>query len=123
LIVETEALRKITPEERTILQKLEDCIKMAEVHLQNENMEELQKTNTEYHSNIISALQNNKLKQFVDSLQDTISRYRTYSLTNIKCAKSLEDDHSQILNYLKQGETELAVRVLRQHLTTAVEIL
>jgi DNA-binding GntR family transcriptional regulator len=123
LIVETEALRRITPDESAIIQQLEACIKMAEVHLENENLGELHKTNSEFHLTIISALQNNKMKQFLDSLQDTMSRYRFYSLTSRVWARSSEDEHSQILNQLKQGDTESAVRILRQHLTTAKAIV
>ncbi len=121
LIVESEALRKITPNDSKTIKQLEACVKMAEVHLKNENLEELHKTNSEFHLTIISALQNNKLKQFLDSLQDTISRYSLYSKTNY--TNRFEDDHAQILSYLKQGENEQAVAVLRQHFTTTKNIL
>lgn len=123
LIVEAEALRKITADDSAIIQQLENCVTMAKVHLEKENLQELHKTNSEFHLTIISALQNNKLKQFVDSLQDTISRYSLYSKTNYKLAQNLEDDHSQILTHLKQGDNELAVQILRQHFTTTKEIL
>lgn len=123
MIVEMEALRRILPDNINIINRLEACVINAELHLKDENVEELNHINSEFHLTIISALQNNKLQQFIHSLQDTISRYRFYSLKNAKWARGSELEHVQILNHLKQGETELAVGVLRKHLSTAKEVL
>ncbi|MGG1576175.1 GntR family transcriptional regulator, partial [Fictibacillus sp. NRS-1165] len=76
MIVEMEALRRILPDNYTIINRLEAYVKKAELLLEEENVEELNHINSEFHLTIISALQNNKLQQFIHSLQDTISRYR-----------------------------------------------
>lgn len=118
-----EALRRILPDNITIINRLDACVQKAEIYLKEENVGELNHINSEFHLTIISALQNNKMQQFIHSLQDTISRYRFYSLKDAKWATGSEQEHVQILNHLKQGETELAVGVLRKHLSTAKEVL
>ncbi|MBP1930859.1 GntR family transcriptional regulator [Ammoniphilus resinae] len=123
LIVETEALRRITPEHVDIIQKLENCVHQAQTHIEMNNLLELQKMNSEFHLTIIMALQNQKMMQFLDSLQDTIVRFRHYSLTNRNWAEKSEKEHKQIVDYLKQGNPEAAVLVLQKHLKTAKDVL
>lgn len=123
LIIEKEAIRRIKPDDTEIIERLEDCLELADRHLKNEDLKELHKTNAEFHLTIISALQNNKLKKFLDSLQDTISLYRLYSLTDGEWASNSEEEHTQIINFLKQGNTEGAIAVLHEHLSNAKEIV
>jgi len=59
-IVETEALRRITPEHVDLIHKLENCVHQAQTHIEMNNLLELQKVNSEFHLTIIMALQNQK---------------------------------------------------------------
>jgi DNA-binding GntR family transcriptional regulator len=58
----------------------------------------------------------------MDSLNDTISRFRCYSLAS-KRTVEFEEEHKQIVSNLKAGKTEEAVFLLRQHLMKPKHIL
>jgi DNA-binding GntR family transcriptional regulator len=113
-IVETEALRRITPDSTELIRDLERCIDEAERFRQEGNLREMGNANNRFHLTITSALENQRLHRFMDSLNDTISRFRYYSLAS---KGTLEfEEHKQILSYLKSGDTEKAVYLLRHHL-------
>ncbi|WP_062234654.1 GntR family transcriptional regulator [Fictibacillus sp. FJAT-27399] len=122
LMVETDALRNITSENHSIIRQLEKCLENAAQHQDSDSVEFAQR-NSEFHSTLISSLNNRYLEQFVDTLQDTIVRYQMYSLTNDKWAGKSESEHWDIVQCLKKGNTEGAVQVLHKHLTTAKKVL
>jgi DNA-binding GntR family transcriptional regulator len=78
--------------------------------------------NNRFHLTIISALANQRLHRFMDSLNDTISRFRYYSLAS-KGTLEFEEEHRQIISYLKTGDTEKAVSLLRHHLMKPKQML
>jgi DNA-binding GntR family transcriptional regulator len=121
-IVETEALRRITPDSTELIRKLEQCIEEAERFRQEGNLREMAKANNRFHLTIISALENQRLHRFMDSLNDTISRFRYYSLTS-KGTPEFGEEHKQIISNLKSGNTEKAVSLLRHHLMRPKQIL
>ncbi|WP_261133992.1 GntR family transcriptional regulator [Bacillus sp. Marseille-Q3570] len=121
LIIETEALRLISHSNDTIIQQLETCLKTAETQL-NDPIH-LGKANSNFHSILTSSLDNSRLEQFLDSLQYTINRFRYYSLKNDQWAKDSENEHWEIIKYLKNNQTEEAIKVLRKHLLTAQKVL
>ena len=60
-------------------------------------------------------MENQRLQRFIDSLNDTISQLRSYSLTP-EWALESEREHMQIISHLKSGDTEKAISVLQQNL-------
>ncbi|MDQ0217689.1 GntR family transcriptional regulator [Peribacillus cavernae] len=123
LLVETEALRNITPDHVSLIEQLEACLEIADTQLTSKDPAGLASTNSEFHSILVSSLGNRRLEQFIDTFQDTIVRYRLYSLSNIKWAGESEAEHWEILQYLKNKNTERAIQVLEKHLLTAKEVL
>ena len=114
-IVEREALRRITPDQRDLIRELEECIDEAEKLRKEGNLREMAKANNRFHLTILSALENQRLQRFIDSLNDTISQLRSYSLTP-EWALESEREHMQIISHLKSGDTEKAISVLQQNL-------
>jgi DNA-binding GntR family transcriptional regulator len=114
-IVETEALRRITPESTELIRNLEQCVEEAEELRKEDDLRELAKANNRFHLTIISALENQRLHRFMDSLNDTISRFLYYSLAS-KGALEFQEEHKQIVSNIKAGKTEEAVSLLRHHL-------
>lgn len=114
-IVETEALRRITPENTELIRNLERCVEEAEGLRMEDNLREMAKANNRFHLTIISALENQRLHRFMDSLNDTISRFLYYSLAS-RGTLEFEEEHKQIISSLKAGNTEKAVSLLRHHL-------
>lgn len=123
LLLETEALRRITTDKTELINKLDSCVTLHESHLQNYNVQGMGQNNTEFHLTIISALENKRLRQFIDSLNDTISRFRLYSIKEKEYLEKVIFEHKQIVSFLKSGNSEEAVNVLRKHLITARDIL
>ncbi|WP_134703846.1 GntR family transcriptional regulator [Ammoniphilus sp. YIM 78166] len=123
LMVETEGLKAISPNDHEIIQHMESCLAQSEVFLADNNIQGLREINTQFHMVIVSALKNRRLKQFLDSLNDTFSLFRYYSLMDPEWAEAGVEEHHQILEALKAGNPEEAVRILRHHLSTAQDIL
>lgn len=123
LIMETQALQRIKPDNTILINKLEECIKLSEPHLQDVNIQELGKKNTKFHLTIISSLENKRIWKFMDSLNETSSRFRLYTLKDKETMEQYVEEHSQIISFLKKGDADGAINVLRNHLLTAKELL
>jgi DNA-binding GntR family transcriptional regulator len=121
-IVETEALRRITAESTELIRELERCIEEAEKLRIEGNLRKMAQANNRFHLAIMSALQNRRLHRFIDSLNDSISRFRLYSLTPDWALES-EEEHKQIISNLKSGDVETAVSLLRHNLMKPKRIL
>ena len=122
LIIETEALRRITPAHRDLIQELEDHIVAARGMRERGDLKGTGEANVRFHMTIISALENRRLLRYVDSLYDTISQFRFYSRTPDWAVRG-ETEHEHIVSYLKDGENEKAVSLLRRHLTVPTRML
>jgi DNA-binding GntR family transcriptional regulator len=123
LIIESEALRRITPDQKELIQELEGYTRAAQQHLKRGDFIELEKVNTSLHLAILSALENRTIREFMASLHNKIARLRAYSLTDRKWAAEWEREHQQIIAHLKRGETERAVDILHHHLITPKQLL
>jgi DNA-binding GntR family transcriptional regulator len=123
LIIESEALRRITPDQKELMQELEEYTRVAQEHLKRGDFIELEKVNTSLHLAVLSALENRTIREFMASLHNNIARLRAYSLTDRKWAAEWEREHQLIIAHLKKGETERAVDILHQHLITPKQLL
>lgn len=101
-IVETEALRRITPESTDLIRELERCIEEAERLRKDGDLREMAQANNRFHLAIMSALENGRMNRFIHSLNDSISRFRLYSLTP-EWALASEEEHKKIISNLKNG--------------------
>lgn len=122
-IVESEALRRITPDRKDIIDQLEACNRRQKEALRRGDKRELRQINTDFHMIFISVLNNQKLQQFIDSVYDSITRFRLYSLEKPEWAEHRSEEHCQLVELLKAGNTEGAVAMLKQHLDAARNIV
>lgn len=120
-IVEAEALRRITTN-HPLIRQMEEAIERGEEYRKQGDLQKRGEMNTYFHLSIISALENQRVQRFIDSLHDTISRFRVYYLT-LEWAVEREDEHKEIVSLIKQGDTEQAVAVLKRHLAISKENL
>lgn len=77
-IVESEALRRITPDRQDIIDQLEACTVRQQAALKQGYKRALRQINTEMI--VVSVLNNRQLRQFIDSIYYSITRFRLYSL-------------------------------------------
>ena len=123
LIVESEALRRITPEHTAILQRLDACIERQAAAIANGSVGALGQINTDFHMTLISALNNQRMRQFIDSVYDAITRLRIYSLNDDRWAGQVIDEHRRLTDFLKAGDREAALQMLTEHLTEARDVV
>jgi DNA-binding GntR family transcriptional regulator len=121
-IVETEALRQITPDDTELIRILEQCIEEAKSSRKEGNLRAMGDINNRFHLTIISALENQRLQRFMNSLNDTVSRFRYYTLAS-KGTLEFEEEHKEIVSNLKAGNTEQAVSLLHHHLMKPKHLL
>jgi DNA-binding GntR family transcriptional regulator len=123
LMVETEALRKISREDLPLIQQLETYALEAKQYLTQNDIIRLGQKNTQFHQCLISVLKNRRLEMFLDSLRDVVSLYRFQSLRQGEWAAESGHDHEKLVNFLKEGSYDKAIELLQKHLMTAKEIL
>lgn len=121
-IVEIEAVRRITPDREDLVGALERHIGEAERLRKEGNLLEMAEANNCFHQEIISALGNQRLERFIGSLNDTISQFRSYSLTP-EWALESEKQHKEMIAHLKNGDTEKATSILRHNLLRPKQML
>ncbi len=122
LIVESEALRRIVSR-RDLIEQLEACVARSKIALDATDIAELERINTEFHMTIISALNNHRLREFIDSVHDTAARFRRYSLHEKGWAAKGVQEHRRLIALLKKGDAAGAVELLAGHLRTGSAIL
>lgn len=122
MLVEAEALRRITPEHANLIEELEGYTQIADGYLKQGDITEMGKVNTRFHLAIISAFNNEKLQQIVAPLHDTIARFLRYTLMDRDWAIRANNEHKQIVAYVKKGKTEKAVSAMIQHLTDGKQV-
>jgi DNA-binding GntR family transcriptional regulator len=122
LLVETEALRRITPECTELIEELEGYTQIADEYYKQGCIAEMGRVNTRFHLAIISAFNNEKLQQIVKPLHDTIARFLRYTLLDRDWASQGNEEHKQIVAYVKHGETEEAVSLMVRHLKAAKKV-
>jgi DNA-binding GntR family transcriptional regulator len=123
LMVETEALRKISREDLPLVQQMETYALAAKQYLAQNDIVRLGQKNTQFHQSIISVLQNRRLEMFLDSLRDIVALYRFHSLRQGQWAAESGEDHQKLVAHLKDGSNDKAIELLQRHLMTAKEIL
>lgn len=123
LIVESEALRRIGPDNTAVLQRLDACIDRQAAAIASGSVGDLGQMNTDFHMTLISALNNQRMRQFIDSVYDAITRLRIYSLNDDRWASQVIDEHRRLTDYLKAGDREAALQMLTEHLTEARDVV
>lgn len=123
LVLETEALRRITVERSDILGKLRDCVSRSKTAIANRDSEQLRTINTEFHTVLTSSLENKRMRHFLESVYDLIYRFRAYSLEDARWAEQGVREHEELVNLLAAGQQDQAIAMLRNHLNHAKDIL
>lgn len=123
LVLETEALRRITVERTDILTKLHDCVSRSKRAIADKDSEKLRTINTEFHTLLTSSLDNKRMRHFLESVYDLIYRFRAYSLEDERWAEQGVREHEELVLLLAAGKQDQAIEMLRNHLKQAREIL
>jgi DNA-binding GntR family transcriptional regulator len=119
MIVEPEAARRIGPGDEDLLSRLEACVQRGREALRAGDRRALTAPDSDFHSALVSALDNHRLAQFLDSIHDLVVRFRLYSLEDDAWAREAVTDHAEVVALLRSGRRLEAAARIGRHLAAA----
>ncbi|MFA5675979.1 MAG: GntR family transcriptional regulator [Christensenellales bacterium] len=72
---------------------------------------------TKLHNSIINCLNNNKIRDVMDSVDDLLYRLRIYALTSVDNLKSSIDEHAALLTKIKERNAAFARAAMEEHIS------
>jgi DNA-binding GntR family transcriptional regulator len=95
---------------------LEAKILEFDVFLKQGNLDALPRVNTEFHDMLYSLSRSPKLIEMINDLRDQIQRFRVIILKKDTWAARSNEDHKQMVGFMKKRDEEGVVRVMREHM-------
>ncbi|MCX7951771.1 MAG: GntR family transcriptional regulator [Clostridiales bacterium] len=114
------AAENITQEQ---LELLRETCDLMEFYTEKDNMEKVAKYNTRFHEIIFEASNSRFLKNMLNLLQDYVTKMRRHSLKQPGRAQKALDEHKAILNALENKDSEMASKLLTEHVKNSSKIL
>jgi len=105
------------------LETLEKKIEEFQGALDRKKMDVLPVINTEFHDLLYALSKSPKLLHMINGLQDQIYRYREMILKEKKFAVTSNQDHIQMLKYIRKRDAEGAERLVRGHILRGQEMV
>jgi DNA-binding GntR family transcriptional regulator len=105
------------------LEALEKKIDEFQNALDRKKMDVLPVINTEFHDLLYALSKSPKLLQMINGLQDQIYRYREMILKEKKFAVTSNQDHIQMLKYIRKRDAEGAEGLVRDHIFRGQEMV
>ena len=84
----------------------------------NKDLETMIEKDVEFHDIICNATQNDKLIQMFNNLKEQVNRYRITYLKNVEDSATVEAEHIEILEALKNKNEEVASLLASKHIHT-----
>lgn len=84
----------------------------------NKDLEMMIQKDVEFHDIICQATKNDKLIQMFNNLKEQVNRYRITYLKNVEDSDTVEAEHLEILNALKNKEEEVCSKLASKHIHT-----
>ena len=84
--------------------------------LKKKQLDELPGINTEFHDLLYALSKSPKLIHMINALRDQIFRFRQMILKDTKLASISNEDHIQMLKYMRKRDAERVERLVRDHI-------
>ena len=98
------------------LKPLEKKIDIFQKRLDSGDFGSLPDINTEFHDLLYELSESPRLIKMINDLRDQIFRFRQIILKDADLAKVSNQDHKDMLNHIRQGDTGGVERLVREHL-------
>jgi len=98
------------------LNPLEKKIQLYQKRLDVNDLDALPDINTEFHDLLYALSRSPKLITMINNLRDQIYRFRHLILKDEKLARMSNEDHKDMLERIRQGDTKGVERLVREHL-------
>jgi DNA-binding GntR family transcriptional regulator len=105
------------------LKALEKKIAEFQHHLKHHQMDALPQINTEFHDLLYALSKSPRLIHLIHSLRDQIFRFRQMILKDDKLAGISNEDHLQMLKFMRKRDAESAERLVREHVLRGQDVV
>lgn len=107
------AAERITAEE---LERLERLLVLIGEYIEENDMDKIVETDTEFHDLLYQASRNTRLVGIIYNLREQLTRFRTTSMAYPGRLKETLEEHTRIVEAIAQGNVKLAQRVAEDHM-------
>ena len=108
-----KACARMTEEE---MRRLWLAAKEFEHTIAEGNLVKLAEADVAFHEVIYQASDNKRLIQVLNNMREQIYRYRVEYIKNTERRKMLHDEHETLIQRIEEGNVEVAVNCIRQHI-------
>jgi DNA-binding GntR family transcriptional regulator len=105
------------------LSPLEEKIREFQKFLDQGQLDELPRVNTEFHSLFYALSRSPKLIKMINDLRDQIFRFRRILLKKDKWAEASNEDHRKMLEAIRDRDVNRVERVVKQHIARGRRIV
>jgi len=105
------------------LTALEGKIAEFDTCLRKEQLSELTRINTEFHDLLYALSKSPKLVHMINGLTDQIYRFRQIILKEIKMARISNEDHKQMLEFIRKRDADGVEALVRDHIGRGREMV
>ncbi len=105
------------------LAPLERKIEEFEKYLAQKQQAELTRINTEFHDLLYALSKSPKLVHMINGLRDQIFRFRQMILKESKMAKISNEDHKQMLEFIRKRDADGVEALVRGHIIRGQEMV
>ena len=99
------AAYRMTPKQMKLLEEIAEAYNRA---VEDGNMADMIKYDTDFHNLIVESCNNNILTMMINQLQELLLRFRYVYYDNIKRAEKMPSEHSMIMEAIKDGRSDAA---------------
>jgi len=125
-IIESEAIRRLAAapgRAAATCEKLDVYCRNGDEALRKNDRKGLARANEQFHEEIVLALGNRRLHAQFKTIYNLISLYRHQTLQSERWAAQGHDEHAALVELLRKGEGDAALKLLRRHLELAERVL
>lgn len=114
------AAYRMTPKQMKELESISIAYNKA---VEESNMADMIKYDTEFHNLIVESCDNSILTMMINQLQELLLRFRYVYYDNIKRAEKMPSEHSMIMEGIKDGRSDAARAAAEMHIERIKEMV
>ena len=114
------AAERITDEE---LERLQRLLVMIGEYIEENNMEKIVETDTEFHDILYQASRNTRLVGIIFNLREQLTRFRSTSMAYPGRLKETLEEHRHLVEAIAQGDALEAQRAAEEHMEKSEQTL
>ena len=119
-LLEVYAIKRAIPRiSNKDISKIEKLFKRTKEPLKKNDIARLIEIDIELHRLIIDNCNNNHIKKIIDKFRNQVDFYRSADLNRVNRAKELYFEHLEIFESIKKRNTELAIKLMANHIESS----